>query len=102
MLNIRPECPGDVILMTNYSGRSVSEAQPFCGHQGAAKAQHVQLKIDAGQKKYCYKDRVALSAASVVSTLPGSLFVQRINPITFFLLSTNPNKLILVSYHGIY
>lgn len=50
MLNIRPECPGDVILMTNYSGRSVSEAQPSRGHQGAAKAQHVQLKIDAGQK----------------------------------------------------
>lgn len=73
MLNIRPECPGDVILMTNYSGRSVSEAQPSRGHQGAAKAQHVQLKIDAGQKKYCYKDRVALSAASVASTL-ASLF----------------------------
>lgn len=89
--------------MTNYSGRSVSEAQPSRGHQGAAKAQHVQLKIDT-----VTKTEWALSAPSVVSTLHHSSVISWISVCSknksdhvFLAVNKSQQTVILVSYHGI-
>lgn len=92
MLNIRPECPGDVILMEKTTlGGVFQKRSPPVATRGQQKLNMCSLKLMLDKTNTVTKTEWALSAPSVVSTL-GSLFVQRINPIMFFLLSTNPSK----------